>query len=206
MSYINDYLEECFAYGFEGGPEFRTQIVELQNGRERRNSVWSQQKHKYTASFQNLEAEQYKNIKQMHVVARGMAKAFKIIDHLDYEADNDVFGEGDGVQRIFQLSRTSTIAGVSYTRQIFGVVENDNFFLTINNVINEDYEIDYLRGTITFTTPPIQGAILRWSGNFFVWVRFNQDDLPFTLDAPNARNGQVSFIEVAPPPIGMEIL
>lgn len=206
-NYIDKFLDECFAYGFEGGPVFNTQIVQLQSGREKRNALWSQQKHRYTATFLNITQEAYKQIKNMHLVARGQLYSFKMIDPLDSFSDNQVFGQGNGTQKTFQLSTTSNMGGVSYTRGIYGIVTDDageledSFEITVNNVATSSYTVDPLRGTIEFDTAPANGTILRWSGRFFVWVRFEQDELPFTLDNPNRTNGQVTLYEVAPPPL-----
>jgi len=200
MAHINEYLEGCFAYDFEGGPQFNTQIVELQNGREKRNATWAQQKHKYSASFNNISHAQYKLIKKMHMVARGRLHAFKITDPLDSYADNEVFGQGNGTDKTFQLITTVDYDGYYYTRGIYGVVVDSSFDVTVNGVSASGYTIDTERGTVTFTTAPASLAELRWSGNFFVWVRFDDDYLPFTLDNPDATNGSINLIEVAPPP------
>lgn len=198
-SYIDAFLEGCFAYGFEGGPVFSTQIVELQNGRERRNAKWAEQKHRYSGQFMNIKLEQYQKIKNMHLVAKGQLRSFKIIDPLDNKAVNQTFGEGDGLTKKFQLSKTSSIAGINYTRGIYGVIENDNFEVRVNGDVVTNYTVDTKRGTVEFDEPPADNAIINWSGDFYVWVRFEQDELPFTLDNPNLTNGTVAMIEVPPP-------
>lgn len=200
MAYINQFLEGCFGYGFEGGPQFNTQIVELQNGREKRNATWAQQKHKYTGSFNNISNDDYKLIKRMHFVARGRLHAFKIVDPLDNFADNEIFGQGNGVKTEYQLITTSEYDDYFYTRGIYGVIVDDEFEVRINGVIATGYTVDTERGKIAFDVAPVLLAELTWTGNFFVWVRFDDDHLPFTLDNPNATNGVINLIEVAPPP------
>lgn len=200
-SHIDEFLDPCFAYGFEGGPQFNTNIVELQNGREKRNATWAQQKHRYSGSFLNITKESYMKVKAMHLVAKGRLRAFKLIDPLDNTADNQAFAQGDGVEKDFQLSKTSTIAGISYTRGIYGVVFNDTFEIRVNGVVvPTGYTVDTQRGIVSFDTPPADESVITWSGNFFVWVRFDDDYLPFTLDNPDRTNSTVTMIEVPPPP------
>lgn len=203
VGYIDEFLDGCFAYGFEGGPVFNTQIIELQNGREKRNATWAEHKHRYNGSFLNIKTEQYRKIKQMHLVARGRLNAFKIIDPLDNYALNQNFAQANGTATKFQLSSTSSIAGVSYTRGVYGIIPNDKFKIYVNDVVVDNYTVDTKRGTVVFDTAPPVGAILKWSGNFFVWVRFEQDDLPFSLDNPNMTNGAVTMLEVPPPKEGV---
>ncbi len=196
MTYIRAEIEECPAYGWQGGPNFKTLIVGMTNGRERRNADWAQARHSYSMPFMNISKEQYRNIKQMHYVCRGMVNCFQFQDQLDYQADNTFFGVGNGVKTEFQLGAISTIEGVSYERGIYlvrpGAVVTDNGSVASPTIDND-------RGIVTFSVAPANGNILRWSGEFLVWVRFNQDSLPFSLDNLNAVNGTVDLIEVPPP-------
>ena len=49
----------------------------------------------------------------------------------------------------------------------------------------------------------VGGEILRWSGSFSVWVRFDNDRLPFSIDSRSGGdfvvNGSVDLLEMPPP-------
>lgn len=197
--YLNAYLEECMAYGFSGGPTYSTQIVTLRNGQERRNAMWDQPKHVFTTNYQNITKESFKQIKRMFMVCRGMAKAFKFKDWLDYTADNEDFAIGDGVKTKFQIAKTSVTDGISYFRNVYSV--RPGAIVLINDSVATGYTIDYDRGTVTFDTPPENGVVLSWTGEFDIWVRFNMDNLSFDLSNLNATNGVISLMEVSPPPV-----
>ncbi|UYB51145.1 DUF2460 domain-containing protein [Xanthomonas sp. AM6] len=195
MAYLDAYLPPCPGYGFEGGPNFSTRIVEMANGRERRNADWSIARHSYTAPFLNISKEAYRELKRMHMVCRGKLHCFRFKDYLDFQAANEIFAIGDGVQTKFQLAKFSTIDGISYERPVYAIVA-----ATItDNGAPVSPVVDMERGTVTFAAPPADGHVLRWTGEFDVWVRFDQDNLPFTLDNVNATNGQVELLEVPPP-------
>lgn len=196
MTYLRAEIEECPAYGWQGGPNFKTLIVSMASGRERRNAEWAQARHSYSTPFLNITKPQYRNIKQMHYVCRGMLHNFLFKDELDFEADEDFFGVGDGVQTEFQLGKISTIDGVSYERNVYYIMPGAT--VTVDGAAASP-TIDPDRGTATFSPAPADGAVLRWSGEFRLWVRFNQDALPFSLDNINAVNGTVDLIEVPPP-------
>lgn len=197
MAYIDAYLQPCPGYGWEGGPTFRTQIVELKSGRERRNAEWARTRHKFTAPFNNISKVAYQNIKQMHLVCRGMLHAFRFRDELDFTASNDLFGVGDGAEREFQLSKISTLDGVSYVREVFALGGTPT--ITINGAPTTAFAVNTRTGRVVFDAAPANGAALRWSGTFDIWVRFATDDLPFSIDNVDAVNGSVSLLEVAPP-------
>ena len=96
MAYLKAFVRPCATYGWTGGAEFKTRIVELANGRERRNADWQQPRHRYTIAFMNISREAYREIKSMQMVARGMTHAFLHRDALDFQAVNELFGVGDG--------------------------------------------------------------------------------------------------------------
>lgn len=196
MAYLDAYIEECPAFGWQGGGEFKTTVEEMANGRENRNAEWANVRHRYSMSFLNITKAAYRNIKQMHLVCRGRLNCFKFRDQLDYQASDDVFGIGDGVTKAFQLYKQSLIDGVSYLRPVYVV---ENISVEVNNVPTSAYVIDQDRGIVTFNVAPANGFGLTWSGEFAVWVRFEQDYLPFSLDNPDATNGQVDLIEMPPP-------
>ena len=201
MTYLRAQIEQCPGFGWQGGPEFKTLIVSMLNGRERRNGEWQYARHSYSMPFLNITKEGYRNVKQMHYVCRGRLHCFQFKDELDSTADNEIFDTGNGVKTVFQLRKFSEVDGVVYDRNVYivepGVVITDNGTPVSPTV-------DYDRGTVTFVTPPISGHVLRWTGSFLVWVRFNQDNLPFSIDNGNGVgaqyiNGTIDLIEVPPP-------
>lgn len=196
--HINSYLGVCPGFGWQGGPEFKTQIVELNSGRERRNALWQDSRHRYSAPFLNISKEDYKLIKKMHLVCRGQLNCFRFKDELDYQAFEEEFAIGDGITKKFQLRKISSIDGVSYIRNVYAL-PSIPIIKKNGTLISSGFTIDLDRGLIEFITAPLLGEDLKWTGDFDVWVRFNQDYLPFTLDNPDATNGQIDLIEVAPP-------
>lgn len=200
MAHLNAYLDACAAYGWSGGPEFKTRIRTLANGRERRNADWAQGRHRYTLPFLNIGEEQYRAIRQMFETCRGMLHTFRYRDPLDYHADQAEFGIGTGAPHEYQLSKLSQIDGIIYQREVYALAAMPS--ITSNNSPIVPSSIDLDRGTVLINAT--LGHVLRWSGDFDVWVRFNQDWLPFSIDNRRgaddyARNGQIELLEDAAP-------
>lgn len=198
--YLDAYLQPCPGYGWQGGPAFNTQIVQMTNGRERRNGMWANARHQYEAPFNNISKEAYRQIKQMHLVCRGRLHCFKFRDELDYQAVGQQFGVGDGSETEFQLRTISTIDGVSYDRNTY-VVSSDLTPTILVNGSPATNTIDDDRGIVTFAAPPANLAVITGTWNFDVWVRFDNDALPFSIDNLNAVNGSITLLEVPPPPL-----
>lgn len=195
MAYLDAYIEECPAYGWQGGGEFKTIVEEMASGRENRNAEWAQVRHRYSMSFLNITKAAYRNIKQLHLVARGRLHCFKFRDQLDYEATNEIFGVGTGARTSWQLIKQSLIDGVSYQREVYVV---EQIVVRVNGTPTT-VTVDQDRGIVTFPVAPSNGAALTWTGTFAVWVRFDMDYMPFSLDNPDATNGQVDLLEMPPP-------
>lgn len=213
MSYLRAYIPACEGYGWEGGPEFNTRIVRMSNGRERRNAEWSQPQHFYAVPFSNLTQTQYAPIKQMHLNRRGRWGCFLFRDRLDDYADNEVFAVAAAGQTEFQLAKWSVIEGVVYHNEINaiylpaddGSAESNAITITVNGSTAGAHVIDRDRGIVTFNSSPGDGAILRWTGGFSRWVRFDQDRLPFSIDNKSGDefvvNGSVELLEQPPPAV-----
>lgn len=190
-------------FGFTGGPEFNTNIQPLANGREKRNADWAICRHKYSAPFLNITEAAYRSIKEVFLVTRGRTHTFLHRDWGDFTAIDAEFGTGDGATTVFQLRKTSTLGAGSYDR----VIDKPNatsplatpFAVKVDDVVT-GVAVDETTGLVTFASPPADGAVLKWSGEFDVHVRFDLDYLPFSLDDKNVSgyvtNGSVDLIEV----------
>lgn len=211
MAYLRAFIPACPAFGWSGGPRFKTRIKVLLSGRERRNADWRQCQFPYTLPFLNIGDDAYRAIAQMFYSCHGMLHTFLYRDPLDSVAQGEEFGIGDGVTKSFQLSKLSATDGVFYQREVYALytpAADGSAMLapptvTVNGTPTA-VTVDYERGIVTFAVAPALGAVISWSGPFAVWVRFDQDWLPFSIDNRRdgddyARNGQVQLISDAPP-------
>lgn len=211
--YLKAYIPACEAYGWEGGPEHRTRIVQLRSGRERRNAEWVQPQHFFSLPFQNISQPQYAPIKQMHMNRQGRLGVFLYQDRSDFTADDDLFAVAEAGQTTFQLGKWSIIEGVSYYRNVTalytpnpdGTAANSTILITSNGSPAPAHTLDRDRGIVVFDAPLSGGQTLRWSGEFSLWVRFDNDRLPFSIDNRSGQdyvmNGQVDLLEMPPPAV-----
>lgn len=211
--YLKAFIPACESFGWSGGPEFKTRLRVLTNGRERRNADWAQERNRYTIPFQNIGRDEYTSVRQMFQTCQGMLHSFLYRDPLDDEAAAEVFAVADGSSE-YQLTKASIIDGVVYQRKIYalytpgadGLAVQATPAVTVNGTPTA-VTVDYERGTVIFGAPPTPGAILRWSGSFAVWVRFDADWLPMSLDnrrgTDYAHNGSITLMEL-PGPVEVE--
>lgn len=211
--YLRAYIPACEGYGWDGGPEHRTNIVQLRSGRERRNAEWVQPQHFFSLPFTNITQPQYAPIKMMHMNRRGRWGVFLYRDWSDYTASNELFAVAEPGQDEFQLGKWSVIDGVSYYRHVTALYSPNDDGSSSDSVISitsdgsaaPSYTLDRDRGIVVFDSPFSGGEVLRWSGEFSLWVRFDNDRLPFSIDNKSAgefvMNGSVDLLEMPPPQV-----
>jgi uncharacterized protein (TIGR02217 family) len=177
--------------GAQGGPEFATVIQESVSGQEQRVKVWAKCRARYDIGYSVLNSEDpigsYKAVLALFYAHNGRFRPFRFKDWGDYEVVDATFGTGDGINTVFQLSKLydpsqvllNTPGSLTYRREIY--LPSTAPVIKSNGVTVTGYTIS-TTGLVTFTTPPISGHVLTWSGEFDIPVRFDVDHLPVIMN------------------------
>ena len=212
--YLRKYIPACETFGWVGGPEFHTRIVEMRNGRERRNAEWALARHRFQLPYNNLSSAEYAPIKSLHLVCHGRLHNFLYQDRLDYIAQDAVFGIASPGQTAFQLGKMSELDGVEYFREVNCLYRPDPAskgdavavtpVIRVNGAPTTAFDINHDTGAGAFDTPMVGGEVMSWDGEFSIWVRFDNDFMPMSIDnrfasGPYAISGAVDLIEMPPP-------
>lgn len=208
--YIREYIRACEAYGWEGGPSFNTEIVDMANKREKRDARWSQSRFSASVQFLNIHEDTARTIIDMFEDRMGRWGAFLYRNRLLDMAEEAEFAVAESGQTFFQLGVMAGQPGRQRLREVYalyvdqgGIGVESDITIYVDGIADPDVTIDHDRGTVEFDSPPGAGAVLTWSGQYSHWVRFDQDRLPFSIDNQNADgyflNGSVDLIGVPPP-------
>lgn len=193
MSFIEQRLLDCVAYGTEGGPTWVTRKVGLKSGIVRRNAQRSRPMYRYIVLYQNLKPEDHGQVIDAFNACRGGVFGFRLKDWADFEATNELVTVGTGVQQSVQLSKLYQFGTENISRPIRKLVSAT---LTADGSPLAA-TIDMNTGIATFTAG--NGDIVRWSGTFDVPVMFEQDELLFAANNRTANGlaltADVSLIE-----------
>ena len=168
-------LLDCVAYGSQFGQEFKTRIVTLKSGFERRNIEWTMPMGRYSVLFQALEPADHALVRGAHMASMGSAIPFRFKDWTDYQADNELIGVASGSPETMQLVKNYTFGALSLQRVIAKPVE-DTVTLYADGV-EIGVAVDTATGIVSFIADI--GAEITWSGEFDVPVRFENDRLDF---------------------------
>jgi len=187
-------LPEGIERGSGFGPSFRNVIQEAISGNEQRFAQWTKCRGVGDLSYGLLTSADplgdFAAIVAMWRAHFGSLYPFRFRDWSDYTVTDEIFGTGDGSQTQFQLVKTydpsQILLGVPgsliYVRSITLTATTPVIKLDgVTQTATTDYTINS-SGLVTFTTAPTTDAIMQWTGEFDVPVRFDTDQLPVILN------------------------
>lgn len=191
MAFHDIRFPDNISRGARGGPERRTQIVELANGEEERNSPWANSRRRYDAAYGIRRADDLAAVIAFFEARRGRLYGFRWKDWADHKSclpsaqpgpADQLIGQSDGTATEFQLVKAYTSGAQSWARVITKPVAG-TVTIALGGVPQPTgWSVDLLTGMVTFDTPPAVGVAVTAGFEFDVPVRFDTDELPVTLD------------------------
>ena len=188
--FIETRMPDDMAYGFSGGPVWRTLVTQLRNRHERRNIQSSRPQHQFRGSFDRRDAAVVAALLDLHNATYGAAIGFRFKNWLDYQATAQPLPAGTGASQTVQLEKVYQF-GAQYVPVPIRKPNSDVIITADNTPISAT--IDTATGMATYTAP--LGSVVRWSGTFDLPVRFATDEFVATLETYNAATIEVQLIE-----------
>ena len=183
MAFHEIRFPDNISRGARGGPERRTQIVELASGDEERNASWANSRRRYDAAYGIRRADDLAAVVAFFEARNGRLYGFRWKDWGDYKsclpsgmpaATDQVIGTGGGATTIFQLMKAYTSGAQTWVRTVTVALDG------VSQAAG--WSVDTTTGQITFTTAPASGVIVTAGFEFDVPVRFDTDRLDVTHD------------------------
>ena len=187
--------------GARGGPERRTQIVELASGDEERNASWANSRRRYDVAYGIRRADDLAAVVAFFEARNGRLFGFRFKDWADYKSSlpsqaitptDQQIGTGTGALKTFQLSKRYTSGAQTWVRTIAKPVSGTTRIALGTVEQLSGWTLDATTGVVAFTTAPGSGVVIRAGFEFDVPVRFDSDSLDVTLDVE--RLGSITSI------------
>uniref|UniRef100_UPI0040483444 phage distal tail protein, Rcc01695 family n=1 Tax=Yoonia sp. TaxID=2212373 RepID=UPI0040483444 len=127
MAFHEVRFPDNISRGARGGPERRTQIVELASGDEERNASWANSRRRYDVAYGIRRADDLAAVVAFFEARNGRLHGFRYKDWADYKsclpsqaitAIDQQIGTGTGSLKIFQLSKRYTSGAQTWARTI----------------------------------------------------------------------------------------
>jgi len=191
MAFHEVQFPDNISRGARGGPQRRTQIVELASGREERNASWSASRRRYDVSYGIRRVDDLHAVVAFFEARLGRLYGFRFKDWADYKSCapsrgvsemDQVIGTGDGETTEFALTKAYGTAPHIYQRRIEKPVAG-----TIRVALGgaeqfNGWSIDNDTGIVTFDAAPDSDVSITAGYQFDVPVRFDSDLMDVTLD------------------------
>ena len=191
MAFHEVRFPDNISRGARGGPERRTQVVELASGDEERNASWANSRRRYDVAYGIRRADDLAVVVAFFEARNGRLYGFRTKDWADYKsslpsqaitANDQQIGTGTGSLKTFQLAKRYTSGAQAWVRTIAKPVAG-TVRIALGTVEQmSGWTLDVATGVVTFTTAPGNGVIVRAGFEFDVPVRFDTDMLDVTLD------------------------
>jgi uncharacterized protein (TIGR02217 family) len=197
------------ARGAVGGPERVTEVFELGDGREARNTAFAVSRRRWEVGSAIRSLDELAQITAFFEARRGRLFAFRFRDPADFKSSNpsspitpndQVIGVGDGSTKAFQLIKTYGDTAGSYVRVISKPVSGSvRLSKGGTELAASGFSVDGATGIVTLTVAPLANVEVRAGFSFDTPARFDTDRLDVALDAFDAgRVVSLSLVEVAP--------
>jgi uncharacterized protein (TIGR02217 family) len=191
MAFHDVRFPDTISRGARGGPERRTQVVELASGDEERNASWANSRRRYEVAYGIRRADDLAAVVAFFEARNGRLYGFRFKDWADYKsglpsrapcAQDQLLGTGDGVQRHFRLRKRYGTDALGWWRMIRKPVEG-SVRVALGEIEHfEAWAVDASTGILTFAVAPGHGVAVRAGFEFDVPVRFDSDMMDVTLD------------------------
>jgi uncharacterized protein (TIGR02217 family) len=191
MAFHEVQFPDNISRGARGGPQRRTQIVELASGREERNASWSASRRRYDVSYGIRRVDDLHAVVAFFEARLGRLYGFRFKDWADYKSCapsqgvsemDQVIGTGDGETTEFSLSKAYGTAPHIYQRRIEKPVA-DTVRVALGGAEQfNGWSVDPATGIITFDAAPDSDVSITAGYQFDVPVRFDSDLMDVTLD------------------------
>ncbi|OYU37571.1 MAG: glycoside hydrolase family 24 [Pseudorhodobacter sp. PARRP1] len=201
MAFHEVRFPDNISRGARGGPERRTQVVELASGDEERNASWLNSRRRYDVAYGIRRADDLAAVVAFFEARNGRLFGFRFKDWADYKSSlpsqaitptDQQIGTGTGSLKTFQLAKRYTSGAQTWVRNVAKPVTG-TVRVALGTVEQmSGWTLDATTGVVTFITAPGSGVIIRAGFEFDVPVRFDSDSLDVTLDVE--RLGSITSI------------
>lgn len=191
MAFHEIRFPDNISRGARGGPERRTQIVELASGDEERNASWANSRRRYDAAYGIRRSDDLAAVVAFFEARNGRLYGFRWKDWGDYKsclpsaalaATDQAIGTGDGTVTTFQLVKVYTSDAQTWMRTITRPVTG-TVVVALDGVVQASgWSVDTTIGQINFSTAPAGSVAITAGFEFDVPVRFDTDQLDVTHD------------------------
>ncbi|MFZ3582166.1 DUF2460 domain-containing protein [Loktanella sp. DJP18] len=190
---------DAIARGATGGPGYDTTILTTVAGYERRNANWQQARGRWDVGTGIKRRADFEALIAFFRARQGRAYGFRFKDWTDFATPAVILGTGNGTQKAFQLVKRYASGGVEVLRTLTKPVAGTVNIFRDGVLVTSGVTVDTATGIASFAMAPGAAVVVSAAFEFDVPVRFDTDQMSFSLD--NYEHGawpQIAIVEIKP--------
>lgn len=195
MAHYDVVFDIGYDYGAVGGQAWDTQIIAFPSGITKRNERRSAALGQWQLGNRTISDDQWSYIQGFLHAMRGRLHSFLFKDWNDYRAVEEQLIIDGSVEtqltKSYGLQINPWIRDITKPRVSSVVIEELRAGIWVPLESGTDYDLDESTGVITWDTPPDSSSVMRWSGEFYVPVRFDRDAVVAQFVSAEKRNGDI---------------
>ena len=183
MAFHNVRLNEDIEKGAQGGPGFKTTVLELSSGFEKRNIDWERARGTWDLSYGLDKKTNLEVVLAFFYARQGRAHSFRFKDWTDFQIGTttpevpQAIGIGDAVEDRFQIVRRYVSGATTFSREVTRLVAGTTRVFLDGVEQFTGFTVDDDTGVLDFTAAPGGGVVVGIVCEFDVPVRFDADQL-----------------------------
>lgn len=183
MAFHDTRLPEEIERGAQGGPQFKTTIIELSSGFEKRNIDWERTRGEWDISYSLDSKKNQEAVLAFFFARQGRAHSFRFKDWTDYEIGTlstltpQTIGTGDATKKKFQAVRRYVSGGYTFSRAVTRLVSGTVKVYLDGVLQTSGYTYSLSTGIIEFSSAPALNVVVGLICEFDIPVRFDVDKL-----------------------------
>lgn len=188
MAFHDVQLPTDIERGAQGGPRFKTTVMTLSSGLEKRNVEWRRTRGEWDIGYGIQAKEDLQAVIDFFYARQGRAHSFRFKDWSDYEVGDAAtntpaaFAAGDSTTVAFQLEKRYTSGGYTFHRPITKP-RSSTVRIFVNSVEQfGNWSVNALTGIVTFNSAPANLAAIQAILEFDVPVRFDTDAMDINME------------------------
>lgn len=189
-------LEVNESFGTTTTLQFNNKIIKTGHDYEQRIVPWEKPLLSFNVSKTILNQVELDSLISFFRLVKGQSGYFRFKDYTDFSCTHSDFYTNlgittrgivaptpDGVNKEFQILKVYYLQDTESAcfRPITRIDERFPLSIYVNNILNNNFSIDYDTGIITFVNPPANQADIGIDCEFEVWCRFEQDNLEYKV-------------------------
>lgn len=176
MAFHNVRLPDDVERGAKGGPRFKTTVIPLSSGFEKRNQEWEQSRGEWDVGYGIQYKQDYNAVLNFFYARKGKAHTFRFKDWADFEMVKSFIALGDGSTTVFKTYKTYESGPHLHQRLITKLTGSQIVYID-DVIVPSGYTINLDTGVITFSVAPALGVEITLTTEFDCHVRFDTDQL-----------------------------